>query len=95
MLPHILVALHEIVDRFRLWKRVVLLALFRKHRAYLKIALVMKENEILKRTVEIQGRQVRFTDRDRRFYLNVLERHPRLAGMIRLVKPETVLTAWR
>ena len=62
---------------------------------FIKYALVVKENEILKRQLEHNGIKVKFNNSDRRFFSFILSLYPRARKLLTLVNPATVLYKWK
>ena len=63
--------------------------------AFIKYALVAKENEILRRQLEHNGSKVKFNNSDRRFFSFILSLYPRARKLLTLVTPATVLYKWK
>ena len=72
------------------------LVLFSKRSSvFIKYAAVVKENEILKRNLELKGHRISFTDSHRRFFYFILKLFPGAKRILTIVKPETILNKWK
>lgn len=73
----------------------LLIFLFSKRStAFAKYALVVKENQTLKRNLESRGQRIMFKDSDRRFFYFLLRLFPRVKRFLTIVTPSTVLYKW-
>jgi len=73
----------------------ILLLFSKRSTVFLKYALVVKENEILRRRLENNNIKVKFNKTDRRFYVLILKLYPRAKRLFSLVTPATVLYKWK
>jgi transposase InsO family protein len=74
----------------------ILLFLFlSRKQAVARYAMVLLEIQVIKRSLNQHNIKPCFNDFDRHFYLTCLEQHPKLSRFISLVKPATVLYAWK
>ena len=73
----------------------ILLLFSKRSTVFIKYALVVKENEILKRQLEQNGIKVKFNNSDRRFFSFILSLYPRSRKLLTLVTPATVLYKWK
>ena len=72
-----------------------LLLFSKRSTVFIKYALVVKENEILKRQLEHNGIKVKFNNSDRRFFSFILNLYPRARKLLTFVTPATVLYKWK
>ncbi|MDC7242381.1 MAG: integrase core domain-containing protein [Spirochaetales bacterium] len=73
----------------------VLFLIADKSSAFRKYALLQKENEILRRRLELSGKRVQFTDQDRSFIARLTLLDKRLLSKLTIVTPQTVLRYWQ
>ncbi|MBI9104741.1 MAG: transposase [Spirochaetales bacterium] len=71
------------------------LLFIKKSKVFRKFALVVKENQILKRRLHEKNIKIRFNNHDRLFLSELLSEDKKLSRLLTLVKPETVLNKWK
>ena len=61
----------------------------------MKLTILLKQMDLMKRALEQHSIKVRFSDYDRAFLFEAIDTHPRLKSLLQLVKPETLTRKWR